>query len=536
MKTGIVAVIPAKSDSRRLPNKNMALLMGKPLLYYTIQAARECPLLDKVYVSTDSSEIASFAKEAGVEAIMRPKELCAEAPLLEVYRHALTAMQDGVNFILGLQPDHPDRTAKLEQVVRYCLEKDLDELISVDKQGKRNGSLRWLKASSLREGKISVNCATLMDEATNIHSAADLKLAEARIRQRVKPLSMKIKNKIISVASPAFVIAEGACNHMCDMKLAKRMIDEADTAGADAIKFQTYKAERLVVEDAAVYWDYASVKSQYEYYKKLDKFDRKEYRELFDYAGEKEIVVFSSPFDAQSADMLNELGVPLFKVASCLIPDKKLIRRIAGFHKPLIISCGASTLAEIKSAVEAVYAEDNYELVLMACTLSYPTDNANAHLLRIRKLAELFPEAIIGYSDHTPPDENMIIPALAVAMGAKVVEKHFTLDRAMSGSGHAFSVDPPLLKKMIENIRLSEETLGSGDLGVRPAEEKTRSSARMSILAARAIKKGEVIKEEMLIFRRPGTGISVADIERVVGKTAKRDIAANEFLGWDSLA
>lgn len=536
-RKGIVVVIPAKADSKRLPNKNMILLEGKPLLYHTIKTAMECKLVDKVYVSTDSSAIAEFAKSEGASVIMRPAQLAAEAPVTEVYRHALMSIDnEGIRYIIGLQPDHPDRTVDLEKIIKYALAKDLDDLISVDSEGFKNGSIRVMKTQALKEGKISTNLGSVMDNATNIHTLADLNLAKARLRQKGLPLTIKIKNKIISRQSPAFIIAEGACNHMCDIELAKKMIDEAQAAGADAIKFQTYKAEKLVAKQAHTYWSYSSAKSQYEYYKNLDKFDRQEYKILFDYSKDKDIVVFSSPFDIESADMLNGLGMDLFKIASCLIPDKRLIRRIAKFNKPVILSTGGSDLEEIKEAVEAIYAENNYSLVIMACTLSYPAKNEDANLMRIRKLNELFPEAIIGYSDHTEPDENMVIPSAAVSLGAKVIEKHFTLDRTMTGSGHSFSVDPPLLKKMVENIRLAEEVLGREDLRIIEAEQKTRESARMSIIAKCDIKKGEIIREDMLTVKRPGTGISPKHFDEMINKRVKRDIHINEQLKWDDIA
>lgn len=525
----IIAVIPAKADSKRLPHKNMALIGGKPLLYYTIKTAKECNLVDKVYVSTDSLEIAEFAKKEAVSVIMRPPKLCREIPVTEVYYHALLNIEDkDTSFIIGLQPDHPDRAIDLEKIIKYAQEKDLDDLISVDTNGLKNGSIRIMKAEALRERRISVNLDSIMDNATNIHSLRDLKLAEVRVIQKEHPLLIKIKTKVISRQSPAFIIAEGACNHMCDIELAKKMIDEADAAGCDAIKFQTYKAERLVIKDARTYWNYTSTKSQYEYYKNLDKFDRKEYKILFDYTKDRDIIVFSSPFDIESADMLNELGMPLFKIASCLIPDKRLIRHIAKFNKPLILSTGGCELDEIQDAVDMIYTENNYSLVIMVCTLSYPAKNQDAHLVRIRKLNGLFPEAIIGYSDHTEPDENMLIPSIAVSLGAKVIEKHFTLDRTMGRSGHSFSVDPLLLKKMVENIRLTEDVMGSQDLGIKEVEQKTRQNARMSIVAKCNIKSGEVIKEEMLTFKRPGTGISPKFIDEIIGKNAKRDMHIDE--------
>lgn len=535
-KNKIVAIIPAKAYSKRLPNKNMVLIDGRPLLYYTIKTAKGCKLIDKIFVSTDSTEIAEFARREGVSVIERPHQLCAEAPVVEVYRHALMNTDDtDVTYVVGLQPDHPDRTADLEETIKYALEKDLDDLISVDLNGHKNGSIRIMKADALREGRLSVNFGSIMDNSTNIHTLKDLRLAQIRLKQNESPLSIRVKGKTISRQSPAFIVAEGACNHMCDINLAKKMIDEAESAGADAIKFQTYKAERLVKKDATIYWDYNLTKSQYEYYKNLDKFDRKEYRILFDYVKDRDIVVFSSPCDIESTDMLHDLGMPLFKIPSCLITHKRLINHIAKFKKPIILSTGGSGLEEIQEAVDIIYQQDNYYLVIMACTLNYPAENKNAHLMRIRKLTELFPEAIIGYSDHTEPDDNMIIPSLAVGLGAKVIEKHFTLDRSMTGSGHSFSIDPALLKRMVQNIRLAEEVLGKEELRPSKTEEEVRKNARMSIVARRDIKKNEVIAEDMLTFKRPGTGISPKFIDEVLGRKIKKDLQADEQISWEDL-
>ena len=531
MNKKIIVIMPAKSYSKRLPNKNMFLVDGKPLLYYTIKIAKECKLVHSIYVSTDNEEITEFCKREGVSVIKRPVELCGDTPVLEVYRHALMHFVDkDIDYIIGLQPDHPDRTQSLENLIQYALKNDLDDLISVDSKGYRNGSIRIMKVKALKEGKISEKIGSMMDDAINIHSLKYLRRAEVLLKYKDNESVIKIKNKLISKHSPVFVIAEGASNHMCDIEIAKKMIDEAESAGADAIKFQTYKAERLVIKDATSYWNYSSNKSQYEYYKNLDKFDSKEYKALFDYARNKEIVVFSSPFDIESADMLNNLGMPLFKIASCLINNHYLLKHVAEFGKPIILSTGGSKIEEIEEAVDAIYSTGNSRLILLACTLSYPVPLEDAHLLRIKTLFSLFPEAVIGYSDHTEPDENMIIPSLAVALGAKVIEKHFTLNRKLTGSGHSFSVEPLSLKKMIINIRLTERVLGNEAVDICASEQPARESARFSLVAKIDIKKGELFSKDNITFKRPGSGIPANMFDAVIGKQATRDIKQDEFI------
>ncbi len=535
-KTYVIAVIPAKKDSARLPQKNKVGIDGKPLLVHTINQAKASDWIKEIYISTDSDEIAQLAKKEGVKTLSRDASLCGETPLAHVYRDALIKINNvEISHLIGLQPDHPDRHVKIDDVIAYAIDKNLEDVFSVDEAGFKNGSFRFFKADALREGRVSVYAGTFQDAATNIHTKADLRLAEIRLKQKKTPLRLRINQKVISEDGPTFVIAEGACNHLCDMKLAKKMIDEAVTAGADAIKFQTYKAEKLVAKEAQSYWNYGNKISQYEYYKNLDKFEAKEYEELLVYGSKKGIVVFSTPFDVQSAHMLNQVGMPLFKIASCSITDLKLLRTVAQFKKPILLSTGGSTLDEIHEAVDTIYDEGNDQLVILACTLSYPTPAPDAHLRRIPTLKKEFPQAIIGLSDHVEPEPNMVVPAIGVSLGAKVIEKHYTLDRTLTGSGHAFSVDPVCLKKMIENIRMTETVLGTSELSVREVEKKARESARFTVVAAKDLTKGQLLKEGDLTIKRPGMGILPKDIDRIVGKRLLKDISVDQHLSWDDI-
>jgi N-acetylneuraminate synthase len=350
------------------------------------------------------------------------------------------------------------------------------------------------------------------------------------------PSSMEIAvcGRMIGDAYPAFIVAEGACNHMCDMSLAYRMIDQAVEAAVDAIKFQTYKAEKLARQGAKLYWEGRET-SQLEYYRRLDRFGRDEYEKLFQYARAKGIIAFSTPFDVESASMLNDLGMPLFKIASCDLPDFRLLRHVARFHKPVILSTGGSTEEEIDKAVAAIQEEGNHQLILLACVLSYPTAYRDANLLRIRKIRGRYPDFIVGLSDHTPPDAHMIIPSLGVCLGAKVIEKHYTLDRTMTGSGHFFSVNPDDLKKMVENIRLAETVLGNPALGASKAEEAARANARRSIVADRPIHRGEIITSSMIGMKRPADGLEGFMLDKVIGKRARFDIAADQTISLDML-
>jgi N-acetylneuraminate synthase len=227
--------------------------------------------------------------------------------------------------------------------------------------------------------------------------------------------------------------------------------------------------------------------------------------------------------------------MPLFKIASCDICNYNHLKQIARYGKPIILSTGASTIEEIKQAVTLIFEEGNYKLILLACTLSYPTRNEDANLARIQTLQKLFPNITIGFSDHTPPDQNMVIPSTAVALGARVIEKHYTLDRTMTGSGHFFAINPDDLKKMVDNIRLTETVLGNGELGIASSEEKAWNSARRSIVAEVPIKAGQLITEKMLGLKRPADGLLGDKLHLVVGKKAARDIDADEKIQLDML-
>lgn len=517
----IVAIIPAKKDSNRLPNKNLLKINGKSLIAHAVEYARKSKRIEDIYVSTDSDKIAVHAKELGVDVIMRGDELGGETPLIDVYRHAWKEINDErITHIVGIQPDNPDRKTDLDHAIDYAITKKIDNLFTVDIKGQRNGSLNILNLNALRANP-SVYSSSIRDDCTNIHSNLDLLMARYNLSQYRDAIA--IGNRRIGQDCPAFIVAEAACNHMCQMELARKMVDSAAEAGVDAIKFQTYKADKLVTKGAMAFWGKEKI-SQLEYYRRLDRFGRKEYSEIFQYAKERGIIAFSSPFDDESTEMLAELDMPLFKIASCDVPNLEHLRHIAVLGKPVILSTGASTIDEIDKAVETIFAEGNYQLMLLACTLSYPTKYADANFLRIKTLQERYPSMIIGISDHTEPDDHMVIPSTAVALGAKIVEKHYTLDRSMTGSGHFFAVNSDDLKKMVQNIRLAETVIGSGSIGIADSEKIAWASARRSIVAERFIKKGEIITAEMLALKRPGDGLPASVIDKIIGKKAKVDI------------
>lgn len=344
---------------------------------------------------------------------------------------------------------------------------------------------------------------------------------------------IQVEGRSISNDSPAFIVAEAACNHLCDMKNAFRLIDEAAKAGADAIKFQTYKAERLTTRAATAYGN-IQTQSQLDYYRQFDKFDRHEYETLFEYAREKGLIGFSTPFDPDCAQMLISVQQPIFKIASCDLLYADLLREVACFNTPIIISTGASTRAEIETALEILDRAGAKDVILLACTMAYPARFEDAHYRKILGLREAFPGTLVGVSDHVEPEEHMISGAICVSLGARVLEKHFTLDRKMGG-GSSVAMEPADLAKYVRNIRLAETLLGSPELKVHPTEETNRSKARRSLVANFDLKAGTVLSKEMIGVKRPGTGILPDQVDKFVGKTLKVDLGEDMPFDWSHI-
>lgn len=332
-----------------------------------------------------------------------------------------------------------------------------------------------------------------------------------------------------------YVIAEAGVNHEGSMDLAKRLIDEAAEGGADAIKFQTYKAETIASKNSPYYWDIEKepTRSQFELFKKYDKFWKGEYEELKRYCDEAGIEFMSTPFDVASAEFLNEL-MPAFKISSSDITNLPFIDYQCSFGKPIILSTGASELWEIQKAVSVVQKHGN-DLCLMHCVLNYPTMDENANLGMIKGLIKHFPHVIPGYSDHTLP-KDMSICFNAFLLGAVVVEKHFTHDKSLPGNDHYHAMNKDDLKHYRERLAGIIESLGSYEVAALESEAPARRNARRSLVAVRDIKPGESIDKDMLTWKRPAHGISPQYLEDVIGRKATTDIPEDTLLQWQMLS
>jgi sialic acid synthase SpsE len=320
------------------------------------------------------------------------------------------------------------------------------------------------------------------------------------------------------------------------MEAAKLMVREAKDAGIHAVKFQTYKAETLAAKESPSYWDTTeeATTSQYELFKKFDSFGYEEYKELAQYCNDLGIEFLSTAFDIESADYLYEL-MNVYKISSSDLNNLPFVEYQAKKGKPIILSIGASNSEEIEKTIQTIRKHNNQPIILMHCVLEYPTPYNHANLNKIVSLKELYQDLIIGYSDHTKPDVDADVIKTAYNLGAIVVEKHFTLDKTLPGNDHYHAMDPEDAKKIIKGIDFINEIRGSYELKCLDTEMSARQNARRSLVTACDIKEGETITEAMLTFKRPGTGISPSDMNKIIGKIASVDISEDTILQYSML-
>lgn len=345
---------------------------------------------------------------------------------------------------------------------------------------------------------------------------------------------IKIAGRLIGPRRPCFIIAEAGVNHNGDLALAKQLVDAAVTAGADAVKFQTFKAERLASASApkAAYQLQTTDRSesQLEMLRRLE-LSEPAHRALMAYCQEWRILFLSSPFEEESADVLEQLGVCAFKIPSGELTNLPFLEHVARKGKPMIVSTGMSTLAEVEQAVQAIRQMKNSQVVLLHCVSDYPADPSDANLRAMQTMADAF-KVPVGYSDHTPGIE---VALAAVALGACVIEKHFTCDRTLPGPDHRASLEPDELRRLVQGIRMVESALGDGRKAPVPREANTAAVARKSLVAARDIPAGSLLTEESIAIKRPGTGLPPAMLPSLVGRKTLRDIPVDTLLTLETV-
>lgn len=326
-----------------------------------------------------------------------------------------------------------------------------------------------------------------------------------------------------------FIIAEAGVNHNGDLSLAKKLVDEAAVCGADAIKFQTFKACNLVTKGAkqANYQinNLRQETSQFHMLKKLE-LSYKEYIELKNYCDIKKIMFLSSPFDLESVDFLNNIGMSIFKIPSSEIDNVPYLRKIAKLKKRVILSTGMSNLSDIEFAINLFKDNGTKDITVLHCNTDYPTKMEEVNLLAMETIKNAF-KLPVGYSDHT---KGIEIAIAAAALGAKVIEKHFTLNKNMDGPDHKASLEPCELKNMVKAIRNIEIALGDGIKDITPSEKINAIVGKKSLVAKVYIKSKEVLTEENVCLKRPGTGIPGQYWDFIIGKKAKRDFNKDDLI------
>jgi len=331
--------------------------------------------------------------------------------------------------------------------------------------------------------------------------------------------------RTIGPKHPTYIIAEIGINHQGDVNLAKKLIDAAKESGADAVKFQKRSINRILTKEGLdmPYDNRNSFGATYGEHKKVLELSEDDYGELFIHARSANVDFCASGWDEESIDFLNELGVPFFKMASADLTNIPLLDHTARKGKPMFLSTGMANMDQVQQAVDTII-NHNTPFAVLQCTSTYPTDFEEIHLNVLSTFQDAFPQAVIGYSGH---ELGIAIPPVAVALGAKIIERHFTLDRTMKGGDHAASLEPQGFTKMVRDIRHIESAMGFPEKNIQTSEEPVFKKLAKSIVSTQPIHSGTIISRDMLTTKGPGTGISPTRLDEIIGKTAKSDIASD---------
>ncbi|MEO1163584.1 MAG: N-acetylneuraminate synthase [Chloroflexota bacterium] len=348
------------------------------------------------------------------------------------------------------------------------------------------------------------------------------------------PTPISIERYTIDTNQPCFIIAEAGVNHNGDEAIARELVEQAAKTGAHCVKFQTFSAERVVTRDAPKA-DYQlkttnPQESQIEMLKKLvlpvDAYER-----LVQQTRDLGMVFMSTPYSEEDVDFLDELGVSAFKLASIHLAEPYFLQYVARKGKPMIVSTGMATLAEVDVAVRAIRETGNEQVILLQCTTNYPSRAEDANLRTITTMRHAF-DVHVGYSDHTQTDTACIA---SIALGACVIEKHFTLDTSMPGPDQTTSYDPPAFTRLVQAIQETETLMGSAIKQPTAVELVNAKGMRRSIVTKRAIKAGETLTADMLTFKRPASGLKPVFLSQLVGKTVVTDLPQDTFIAWEHI-
>ena len=571
----MLGLVTARGGSKGFPGKNLALLAGRPLVAWShrlLERVRWARPELAVVLSTDDDAIAAAWPEADRPRHRRPAELSSDAagsidvvlfeldrmardgqacdavllvqptsPLLspENLLEAWAMFEAGSPCVIGVTPaPHPVRWTLLrdeqEGTLTWALPRGSDAQRQRQAQGYLPVGFYFATSDFLREHRsfyvpgVTRSAVVPARWAVDIDSPVDLDIAAAQLLHVATHRTIQIGERRVGEGERVFVIAEAGVNHNGDEKLAHDLIEAAANAGADAVKFQTFKASELVTAGAPkAAYQVASTgqdESQHDMLAKLE-LSAEAFASLKQHAEQLGLVFLSSPFDAPSAKLLIDLGVAAFKLGPGELTSTPLLAQLATTGQPLILSTGMATLDEVEDAAAVVTKHGDCPVAWLHCVSTYPAP-ANQSNLRAMDVLRLVAEGPVGLSDHTMGWE---VALAAVARGATIIEKHLTLSRGMKGPDHAASLEPGELKQLVEQIRRVESALGDGVKRVMPCEEDTRQVARKSLVAARDLPAGTVLKPGDLACKRPGTGLPPAMLELIIGRVLARPVAAGEL-------
>jgi N,N'-diacetyllegionaminate synthase len=343
-------------------------------------------------------------------------------------------------------------------------------------------------------------------------------------------IEYKIGKRVVGDNHPCYVIAEVGSNHNNNLDQAIELIDAASQSGADAVKFQTFKASKHYSKYAPGF-SYLEGKNTYDLIKSLE-LNREWHETLMNESKKRGIEFFSSPCDFDAVDDLSNLGVEVYKVASFDLTDVRLISHIAKQQKPVILSTGMANLSEIQNAINICLGEGNDKIILLQCTSLYPAPTRLSNLLAMGAMRNAF-GVLTGYSDHTLGDH---ISLASVVLGATIIEKHFTLDQKLEGPDHSFAIDPKNLTNMIVKIREVEAAMGDGiKNGPKEEELEMAEKGRRSVHANKTLAKGSVIKDNDIVIKRPGYGVEPSNIHHIVGRTTNKKIENDSWISWSDI-
>jgi sialic acid synthase SpsE/CMP-N-acetylneuraminic acid synthetase len=503
----IISIIPARGGSKGIPRKNLLHLYGHPLIAYSIRESLNAELIDETYVSSEDREILKVAKEYGAKTILRPSKLATdEASTESVLLHTAKYLNKEFDYLVLLQPTSPIRKSEqIDEAIMELINSGDDSLVSVCRsnaflwdlrsvhaepinyipfdrprrqemhQYRENGSLYITKREILLKTRNRLGGNTLLYEmpewmSYEIDTPLDAEIIRFLMQQKEFALDFRIPT--VPFLEHIFFIAEIGINHNGSMENAKKLIDMAVKCGADAVKFQKRVPELCVPE-----WKKDQIrqtpwgKIPYLEYKKKIEFGGSEYRQIDEYCKQKNIPWFASPWDVPSAEFLEQFNIPYYKIASAKLTDRRLLETVRDFGKLVFLSTGMSTEAEIRKAVEIL----GENTIILHCNSSYPAPDKELNLNYIKTLQNQFPEHIIGYSGH---EFGISASLIAAELGAKVIERHITLDRAMWGSDQSASIEFSGLRRLIRNLRKLEKWKGDGIKRITEKEQKAREKLR----------------------------------------------------------